>query len=426
MARGGVSAAELSALRSVLGEAAVIEHEPVFVDGAPLLVTLRPEDGDSLARSLAVLGERSLAAIVRGGGTQLGLGNPPTAADALLSVDALAGIHEFDPLDGVVHAGAATEIAVLAAHVRAEGWELPLESTHAGGTLGGAISTASVGPRQLGLGRPRDCLLGISVSLASGERTRSGGRVVKNVTGYDLGKLYAGSLGTLAVIESAWIRLRPPPAVRVARSLLSRGGPPSEGEMALALEVSRRVSTRIAAWVSPEIASRHALAPGGGTWVLLAEFAGDDATVARDVAWLEEAGAGASLSVFPTDETAVDRLGEAQGSGTVRARLAVLPSKLWPACAPLVDAGVGLVVHAGVGLAYAISTTEHWQRPLAAIDSAATQSGAELRIEELPVAGKEGRDVFGNPGARLPLLRSLKQQFDPAGTLNPGRFQGRI
>ena len=93
----------------------------------------------------------------------------------------------------------------------ASGWELSLDPPGRDSTVGGCLAAASVGPRALGLGLPRDQVLGLTVSLASGERVRCGGRVVKNVTGYDLNKLYTGSFGSLGVIESAWLRLRAAP-----------------------------------------------------------------------------------------------------------------------------------------------------------------------------------------------------------------------
>jgi FAD/FMN-containing dehydrogenase len=159
------------------------------------------------------------------------------------------------------------------------------------------------------------------------------------------------------------------------------------------------------------------------------EYAGDEASVAEDVAWLERTGAAASFSSVAVDGTAVDRLAVAQRAGRVRARIAVLPSGRGRTCAPLLDAGVGLAVHAGAGLVYAISNEPSSARVFAAIDTAVAagvaHGGAEVRFEELPLEAKQERDVFGDPGPRLPLLSSLKRQFDPTGTLNPGRFQGR-
>lgn len=421
-----VSADALSALRRVLGGDCVLQHDDVSVDGTSLCVTLRPADGESLTAALPVLGELGLSAIVRGGGTQLGLGNPPVRGDVLLSTEGLSTVIEFDADDGVVHAAAGTDIAALSEQVAAAGWELPLEPSRPGATVGGALAVAAAGPRALGLGRARDCVLGLSVALASGERTSCGGRVVKNVTGYDLQKLYTGSLGTLGVILDAWLRLRPAPATQRACCLSLAAEAPGTRAHAFALEASRRPSARAVAWASPEIVSRHEICSGGGAWVLLAEFAGDEASVARDAAWLEASGNAAGLAPVSTAEGVVARLRTAQGEGNVRARIATLASRLEAACSPLLEAGVGLVVHPGLGFIYAISQAARVEPVLAAIDAAVAQGDGEIRIEALPHEAKQGRDMFGAPGPRLALARALKQQFDPAGTLNPGRSQGFI
>jgi len=118
-----MSSAEIrAALRTELGADAVDEHEPVFVDGVPIDATVRPADADALAAALACLGRSGGAAVVRGGGTQLGVGNPPRRADALLSTERLTGIEAFEPAEGVcrVRAGNATD--ARRRQLEAEAW----------------------------------------------------------------------------------------------------------------------------------------------------------------------------------------------------------------------------------------------------------------------------------------------------------------
>src|SRR5262245_44284228 len=209
---------DLEALAPTLGNALRF-HDPVAVDGVPVNATIEPQDEDDLAAVLAALGDARCAAIPRGAGTQLGFGNPPQRADCFLSLAAFARIDELDASEGVCHAGAGTPLADLRARADEAGWELPLDDAGRGGTLGGALATAALAPRALGFGRPRDVVLGCEVVLADGLRTRCGGRVVKNVTGYDMAKLYVGSLGAIGVITGAWLRLAPKPEVeRVLQS----------------------------------------------------------------------------------------------------------------------------------------------------------------------------------------------------------------
>jgi glycolate oxidase FAD binding subunit len=414
----------LDALRARLGAAAVFEHPAVDIDGCPLVVSLRPADGEALARTLVVLAELQLPVVVRGGGTRLAVGNPPRGARLLLSTEELTGIEELDSEDGVVNVAAGTRLSDVARAVNAEGWELPLEPAARAGTVGGALASAGSGPRRLGFGPPRDCVLGLSVALPSGERTRCGGRVVKNVTGYDLAKLYTGSNGTLGVIESAWLRLQPLPESR--RALVAVLPSDAAGVFGFALEAARQGSARSVALASPALA--EAVAPGSGDgsgWLLAAEYAGEAPLVARDADWLEGRLARLGSSATPADGV-IDRIGELQTTGDLRARMAVLPSRVEQACAPLSAAGIACVAHPGLALVYAFAAAADSSAALATVDAAAAAVHADLLLEALPLPSKGSRDVFGDPGDRLPLLSALKSSFDPAGILNPGRFQGRL
>ncbi|MCZ6782296.1 MAG: FAD-binding oxidoreductase [Proteobacteria bacterium] len=409
-------------LREALGAESIVEHPPVEWDGHKLELTFRPPDGDRLAKGLALLSERGLAALVRGGGTRSHWGNRAERADLILSTEALTGIDTLDTEDGVVHVAAGTRLDEVRAAANSGGWELPLDPPGEGTTVGGALSAAAIGPRRLGFGPPRDCVLGLEVALASGERTRCGGRVMKNVTGYDLAKLYTGAFGTLGVIERAWLRLRPLPAsleVRVAEV------PSSVDPFALTLELARRTTTRVAALVGPGPAERI----GSGClieegWVLVAEFAGDSPATERDLEWLE-----GRVDALPADADVVGGLRRIQGAPVappgLRARIAVLPSALPETCAGLEASDLELVVHPGLGLVYVESHAD-LDGSLGAVDGAAARGCGSAMYESLPSQARAGRDVFGASPDVVPLMRALKERFDPTGTLNPGRFAGGL
>src|SRR5262245_17447215 len=268
---------DLEALPSQLGNAMRF-HDPVAVDGVPVNATIEPQDEDDLAAVLAALGDARCAAIPRGAGTQLGLGNPPQRADCFVSLAAFSQVDQLDASEGVCHAGAGTPLAELRARALEAGWELPLDDAGRGGTLGGALATASLAPRALGFGRPRDVVLGCEVVLADGLRTRCGGRVVKNVTGYDMAKLYTGSLGALGVITGAWLRLRPrAEAVRV----LASDDLGDEEAVELGMEAARLPTAR-SCLLSDEARGMRATV----------ELAGDVASVDRDAGWLAQRGLG--------------------------------------------------------------------------------------------------------------------------------------
>jgi glycolate oxidase FAD binding subunit len=346
------------------------------------------------------------------------VGSPCPGARALLVTGGISGIDEFDADDGVVHVRAGTRLAVVAEAVGEAGWELPFDPPGDTTTVGGAIAASATGPRRQQFGSPRDSVLGLQVVLPPGERTSCGARVVKNVTGYDMAKLYTGSFGSLGVIEAAWLRLRPRPRA-VAGAVVVFPGSGSEPPLGIGLAAARRGSARVVAIVSGGLAVQLGVAtPGDEAWVLVVEYAGEAPAVARDIDWLRDQ---ATAREVPEASQLVGRLRDLQGAGEVRARLSVLPSQLPGLLAPLSSAGVGTVTYPGLGIVYAFSEGD--AKPLL---EAARGSAADILLEALPLDARRDVDVFGDPGAALPIARALKQRFDPLGILNPGRFQGRL
>ncbi len=405
------------ALRDAAGEGGLQEHDPIELDGVCAALTLIPSDAEALSRTLAVLERSNLAVAVRGGGSCAGLGNPPTRLDAFLSTARLVGIDEFDASEGVCHVRSGTPLRDVRERLSASGWELALDPPGRAATVGGCLAAASVGPRSLGLGLPRDQLLGLSVTLASGERVRCGGRVVKNVTGYDLNKLYTGSLGTLGVIESAWLRLRAAPE-RSARCEIQATRAAAICRSAIA--ASQRVSARAAAIVSD----------GADGFRLVVELAGDAPAVQRDLAWLHDEHA---ASAAPEDS--IDSIRELQATLPtpfgLRFRIGVLRSRLEAALVALRAGGASLLAYPGLQLVYASYAFDAApdERRIESIfrdvESVARSGGGGYVCEAAPSCVKRGRDMFGDLGASGALIRALKQRFDPTGVLNPGRFAGR-
>jgi glycolate oxidase FAD binding subunit len=395
-------------LLAALGPEHVFVHEPRAVEGAKLEATLRPRSGEALGEALRLLGEEKLPALVRGGGSRLASANAPCRARVLLETAELAFPPEIDAEEGVMRCAAGSRLAALGEALAGSGWELPLDPPGRASTLGGALAAAAVGPR---FAQPRDAVLGLGVALANGERIRCGGRVVKNVTGYDLAKLFVGSFGTLGVIEWAWLRLRPVP--EETRTCVAPLGLAAEHDAA-ALAAARRPTVRAAALAD---------AP---RWLVL-ELAGDAAAVAADAEALERAN-----GAIPFEAGALEQVRAAQAAGPLRVRIAALPTRLPAAALLLRDAGGELLVHPARGLAWARFPLEApddergVDRALRAATTAAAEAGGARRIEEAPVAAREGREVFGGGAATLALERALKHQYDPASLLNPGRFAGGL
>jgi glycolate oxidase FAD binding subunit len=425
-----LDAADQEALRKAVGDdGALEEHAPLAVDGAPLAWRLRPPDAEALSHALRALAERGLPAVVRGGGSRLGLGNPPRGARLLLATDALAGVVELDAAEGVLCAGAGTPLTALRDALEDGAWELPFDPPGAGSTLGGVLATAAIGPRHAGYGRPRDLVLGLEAVLGDGLRARAGGRVVKNVTGYDLVRLQVGALGALGVIASAWLRLRPRPACSevLSASFAADGEPCAE-----ALAAARLPAVRVAALVDASLAAALEPSRGAGAgWLLVVELAGDEAAVARDARLLA-----ARCGAAAASPGAIARLralqGETFGPVGLRFRLAVLPDRLAAVSERLERAGAALLAYPGSGLVFARFALD-LELDAAGVDRAwraareAARAGEGVAVlEAAPAWAKSARDVFGDPTDAAPLLRALKQRFDPAGVLNPGRGPGLL
>jgi glycolate oxidase FAD binding subunit len=414
--------ADLLALRAPLGDEGLREHAPTDVEGLTFEVTLEPQDGEALAGAVRVLRERRLAVLVRGGGTRLGLANPSTRADAILSTARLDGIELLDAEEGVVHVRAGTSLSTLRDAVREAGWELPLDPPGSATTVGGAIACAALGPRALGFGPVRDVVLGLTVVLGSGERTRCGGRVVKNVTGYDLQKLYTGSFGTLGVIESAWLRLRPLPE-RV--ELLAATRSPTDGEPVAAMASAKGPATRAAAWLDASLAGSLSASQGPSSApLLLIELAGGDPVVEERARELrDELGAAPASPQLLRDVR--DFQQGAASSAPLRLRVDVLVSRLPASADLLLESGAQLAAHPGLGLIYAGFSGSSQQAVTAARESA-RRGGGGWRIEAAPLDVRREFDVFGETPPAFPVMRALKDAYDPAGVLNPGRFVGGL
>ncbi len=442
----------LARLEDVAGDRVYPLETAERVGGTRLRARVEPKDGEELAACLEVFSSRREPALVMGAGTRMELGNPARGVSIALSCRRLNGIVEFDPADGVIQVLAGTPLADLACAVEAEGWLLPLDPPDRGGTVGGVLATAACGPRQRGFGSVRDAVLGIDTAMASGVRTRCGARVVKNVTGYDLAKLYVGSLGTLAVIEKAWLRLKPLPAsTRVVEVEMLE----AQDAFALAIAATRRSSARAVALVGEGVGvdvdgdvgmdegagvgqdpgegagPREAGCEASDRWRLVAEFAGEEPATEADAAWLS-AGRGGS----GRGDASVDAVRALQGRRSpegLKARIHMVPGALAMVCARLRAGGARVlaypepgVVHANFGPGDARENPGSWlEGTLGLLDEIRAAAAAELVIEALPPDTGTHRDVFaGAPG--LSVMRSIKQRFDPDGILNPGRFAGWI
>ena len=393
----------LSQLRRAL-EDAVQEYEPRAGEGM-LHATLRPASEEALSQALRICHARETGLLLRGGGTEPSFANAPCTAVFALETGALTADRELDTEEGVALLPAGETVASVHASLAGSGFELPFDATGAHATIGGVVASARQGFRY---GPPRDAVLGMSVVLPTGERIRFGGRVVKNVTGYDLNKLFTGSFGSLGVITTVWLRLRPvPECVETHRVRLADDG----GSAALGLA---RLGSARAAVVVPDPEGRE----------LQLELAGDAASVSNDAAALAAAGA------TPCDPGGVEEAARQRLSGPFRVRVTGLPSA-WAGAADILEAaGARVLAEPARGIVRGIfddgpgDDERAIARRWAAARAAARRASGTYAIEAASIDARLGREVFGDVGASAPLQRAIKLQYDPHRILNPGRFVG--
>ncbi len=209
------SADAVRIVRDVLGDGAVAAGDALgafAVDGQIPQCVAYPETSDALSRCAAALHEAGRAVIPAGNGTHLRLGRPPRAYDVALSTRRMRRVVAHEAADLTVTVEAGCTLAELNDVLASAGQILPLDPPHPERrTVGSIIATDAWGPWRLAHGKVRDLLIGVTVVLASGTVVRGGGRVVKNVAGYDLMKLFTGSFGTLGIVVEATFKVRPRP-----------------------------------------------------------------------------------------------------------------------------------------------------------------------------------------------------------------------
>jgi len=391
------------------------------VDGAQPQQIVEPESSSDVAAILKWAASRGVAVIPRGGATKLGWGNPPARADLVLSTARMNKVLEHAWADLTVTVEAGCTIQQLQQTLAQHGQQLaidPLWPERA--TVGGILATNDSGSMRVCFGGLRDLIIGITVVLPDGTVAHSGGKVVKNVAGYDLQKLMTGALGTLGVITEAVFRLYPLPKETRTLSFAVRDYAEMQ-RLLLAIQDSTLEHTGLQARVGDykvtvdvrfsgtsagiEARTKHAKA------LACTELSSTSAE-----AWL------ARESLFAT------------GGNLVICKFSVLPTELENFCSTVDEqcdtfkVQRQFVIQAtGLGnLRLEASDSRAVTSAMARIRTAAEAGGGCLVILNCPREFKNVFDVWGGTGDTLPLMRRVKQQFDPGGTLNPGRFVGGI
>jgi glycolate oxidase FAD binding subunit len=379
--------------------------------------TERPASPEDAAALLRTLGEEGRTVRVRGGGTKLGwgAGGEPVAVE--LETAGLARVLEHNEGDFTAVLEAGVPLAEAQATFAEAGQMLALDPPLGEGkpaTVGGLVATADSGPlrhRYLGV---RDLVVGITVALSDGTLAKAGGKVIKNVAGYDLGKLFAGSFGTLGLVVSVAVRLHPRPA----ETATAYGG---------AADATKLAGAALSLAALPLEADCLDVAWADGAGRVLVRFGG--AAAERQAAAAEERLRAAGLE--DVRATADDEaLWAAQRAGQRSADGAVLKVSGRPAdLARVVDAAQGaggrVVARAGLGLSWIALEGEDLAARVGAVREALAPRACALldAPADLRAAVRPWPDP--DPGA-LAVMRRIKERFDPARIFHPGAYVGGI
>ena len=397
------------------------------VDGVRPSFVAEPGSIEEASELMKLASSEGLSVAPRGSGTKMALGNPPRSLDLIVSTARMNEVIEHTPEDQVVRVQAGVKLEALQEQLAGSDQILGIDPPEKGATIGGIIAANSSGPRRLRYGTIRDLIIGITVVLADGTVAKAGGKVVKNVAGYDLSKLFTGSLGTLGLIATANFRLHPKPeAARTVAVELSSTQEAGEATQAImhsqivssALELhwseETKLLTVLIEGIPPAVEAQAETAsflfkPFGETRTLgdeeapyLGPLTPPDAPEAEDEVALKIAAPPAELtgvldSVLGTCErkSVAPRITGHAASGVTLVGLS----------------GGGEEAQAGV----IEELREIWVR-----------WGGSLVVLRAPLSIKKKVDAWGPAGDYLGLVRRVKEKFDPRGVLNPGRFLGGI
>jgi glycolate oxidase FAD binding subunit len=386
---------------------------------APSFVALPGSTGEAAA-VMRVAAEHELAVVPRGAGSRLTWGIPATRCDLVVDMSRMSDVAEHAAGDLVARVAAGARMGDVQAALAAAGQEIALD-VPGDATVGGVVASGLAGGRRLRYGTPRDLLIGMTIVRADGIIAKSGGKVVKNVAGYDLGKLFAGSAGTLGLITEATFRLHPLPAARAYVTAEYVAVPVACDAVAAAAN-SPLVSCAV---------ELSRAAPDGPiqVGVLLEGSAGGVAERAARMADL--LGKGAVADLAPPWWPGAPRAGAGQTlirvsfwvSALARALDAITAAAAKTGVSPRVEGSAGAgVLHVRLGADVAAGPVAEFAGTLRT--AVAGERGAVAVLAAPPAVRAELAGYGGMNGTvpGLALMRAVKDQFDPGYRMSPGRF----
>jgi glycolate oxidase FAD binding subunit len=426
-------------LREMFGEerAELASGDNFRVDDERERAVAFPRDIEELSEMMRLASGEGWSVIPAGAGTWLEMGARPERFDLIVSTAKMNRSLEYEPADLTATVEAGVRLAAFNRTAAEDRQFIPLDPFgDERSTIGGVIATASGGPLRCAYGTPRDWLIGVAVVHADGHITRAGGKVVKNVAGYDLCKLYAGSFGTLAVIAEASFKLRALPPGEKTVIFYSRDVEPL-------CAMAARISDSDVQPAAMELISPYGETPAlidAEHFALVLRFLNEPETIEWEIEEAERLGSGfrhTTLSEVDSGEFwRAYHESETSSRAEFVIKLSGLPAELNAIIADVNSAlpPARLRAHAANGVVRLHGDarwlegfkTDERLRMLAEIRRLAQARGAQTLILRAPDEIKSQIDVWGETGPTAGLMRALKEKFDPQRLLNPGRFVAGI
>ena len=418
------------------------------VDGMSPARVEKPGTVDDLARLLADSNDRGQAIIPYGGRTRMCVSNIPERYDMALDLGGLDSEVDHVPGDLTVVAAAGVRIGPLQDRLARSAQRLPFETPKPDiATIGGAVASNPTSLTGISFGGIRDWVIGMRIVLGDGTDTRTGGRVVKNVQGYDLHRLHTGAYGSLGVIAEVAFKLIPLPANTrtVAAWFSSPEGATTTAQTVLDSPILPEALSVVAGPLRPGLPTgqlTYSASVEETSYVLLARVTGGTAAVTRQVDMVTgAAGAAAADGYEVLDQDEADPLwGMALGNHFdpegLTARIVVKPLAMESVLVDLEryqlqrqgpePSVVGLMGFGVFLINWPNGKNFDGQKLAPFAFSLAERHGGIAIIERCPTAVKMNMDVFGDVGSSIEIMKRIKRQYDPGRVLNPGRFAGRI
>ncbi len=436
-------------LKGIVGESSILPEEQVAAytfDGYVPKAVVLPASVQEMQDVLQFAVKQGVSVIPAGAGTKLGIGNLPEKVDVVLATTSLNSVVEYEPADLTVTVEAGIRLGDLQTELAKHRQYLALNPPYADRcTIGGIVATNASGSLRLRHGTARNQVLGLRVVRADGTVVKSGGKVVKNVAGYDLNKLYIGAFGTLGIITEVTLKLSPIP-VRQAILTADFQNVQEAADTGLSIVGSQTLPMFVNLFVNSDPARGGTEAPTDENKTLLVVgFGGDPETVAWQLTQcqgiMEQNGAigvtiveGESLQHL---QGAVQEFSEDnKNTEIIVAKLNLKRTDVAEFAAQIVEANwacdVQMMALLGSGVLYVTlpvtSDTDYQSlaNALTQLRQTAMSRQGNLIIEVAPPELKRHIDVWGSVEGTLSLMKQIKAKFDPAGLLNPGRFVSSI